>query len=1186
MKRKFFPSVISILLFIIPFFWLKPGFMDLGGDSNRLYFYDPLQYLINYSLFAVSPSGGGSENIGYMTIPFVAFLAVAKRILVSSTVLISAFHGLSLAMSFLFVYLSVIQLLHTSMKGERLKELAALAGGLLYVFSPISIFGWDKVLITHNYVFLNPIMFYLMLRYMVTDRFYYLFWALLVTFVFSANFSFAAAPVFFAFYPITLVLLLVYKRWILNQPVHWKQLGVACMIFILLQAFHIVPQIASMVTPGSVLYSAVFSSEGKFDRGLGYFSSIAPSIKTSINVLLLPQMMEVSKLLLFMMVLPLTVILGLLRSGKEEQRFKKTSLLIGAVFIVIFFFATGNITDLGLSIYKKLFILPGFSIFRNFYGQWVVAYLFYYAVIFGLALSVALEVYKKAKMWLLVFVFLLLVNAWPFINGSLTNPILWDSDNIRIAMNMDPVFTKALLYIRQLPADGKVLTLPLTDFGYQIVAGKDTGAYQGPSMISYLGGKQDFSGTGELGRYRELFLESVRDGNIDELKRILGILNIRYVFYTSDPRVYDSFPVFPYDDVRKYFPKRQKEYAQFVESLSLRLLASFDNRFYIYELAPEGVAPRVYVPKNILSVSRILNDASVPLSFLTDEIDESAFIEGDDVDFADARFYPAESQSLLLRMVKNPDLPRIMHHAFVTQSPSSFLYPLVVMREAVKLWKFGRANYFSRIDQQTFLSAKRILELERFGATMPVLGTLRTLADFSTAYKEPGVASNDPRVWDFSAWKRLNSWDATLARYYRYFDDNIKTIDAIDQSLQWKTEQRFLLSEYLHQHYRRLTLLIRQRDPIKAHRDYLEKITDMMFGDLLARVRADLSDLTIPYSVSLSKTDAGLYDLYMDKNTYNVHDRLSVAIKDSRFQAPVNSKERWVKLGIASHIENNSLDQASISLMEQQNMLTNNSRMALESELSSTDSASFAIDARYIKGAKGLVWKIDDWQPQSYYLLTFAYQTSGEPFVVRMLESQIKVGMADGTNTMVEDMLKSPTWAQYQAVVRTNKNVNTGFVQISPFADQLSLSRIELKNVSLVHIPHPLMMFAQNNEKTVEPQPTISFVQVNPTMYKIHVSGANQPYVLALSEAFNRRWRVSLAGSDKGIANTRHFQANGYANAWYITPEDVDGQNEYELELYMGTQSYFYIGASVSIIALIGLLSYGAWRYIKKWSRV
>lgn len=1167
MRSKLLPFVITLILFIFPFFWLKPGFMDLGGDSSRLYFYDPLRYLLNYSLFAVSPSGVGSENIGFMTIPFVAFLAVAKRIFVSSTVLISAFHGLSVSMSFLFVYLSIVQLLYTATKGERLKEFAAVAGGLLYVFSPVSIFGWDKVLMTHNHVFLNPIMFYLLLRFMVSDRLYYLFCALLLTFVFSANFSFAAAPVFFAFYPITLVLLLMYKQWVLGQNIRWKQIGVACIIFILLQAFHIVPQIASMVTPGSVLYTSVFSAAGKYDRGLGYFSAIAPSIKASINVLMLPQTRELSTFLFFMIFVPFTLIVGLLRGAGEPQKYRKTLLIFCVGFLTIFFFATANIGEAGLSLYKKLFILPGFSIFRNFYGQWASAYLFYYALVFGMTLFVIINAYPKVKIWLGVFIFLLFVNAWPFINGSLTNPILWQSTNSRIAMNMDPVFVKALEYIRQLPNDGKFVTLPLTDPGYQIVAGKSEGAYQGPSMISYLAGKQDFAGTAEFGRYREILLDATANNDTTMVKRILGILNIKYIFYNSDPQVYDAFPAFPYDDVRKYLPKRQKEYKQFVDSLSLRLLESFDNRFFVYALDDKDVVPRVYVPSNVLSLSRVLNDASVPLTVLPNTIDTSVFFEEEDVELADARFYPAESQSHLLAMVKNPYPPRIMHHAFVTQSPSSFLYPLVVVKEKVKLWKFGRANYFSRIDQQSFLSAKRILELERFGESMPVLGTLRTLEDFNTVYKESRMS--------------MNSWEATLARYYRYFDDSIKMIDTTDQSLLWKTEQRFLLTEYLRQHYRRVTLLIKNRDPIVSHRDYLEGITDMMFGNLLERTRADLSDLTVPYSASLPKKDAGPYDLYVDTSTYNVHDRLSVTINDARFQVPVNLKERWVKLGTVSHGESNPLDQGSLSLMEQQNMLTNNSRMMLESELSATDSASFAIDARYIKGAKGLVWKIDDWQPQSYYLLTFSYKTSGEPFVVRMLESQIKPEKADGTSTIVEDMLKSPTWQQYQAVVRTNTHVNTGFVQISPSTDQLSLSRIELKNVSLVHVPHPLMMVTKKIQNQDGLPPTISFVQVNPTMYKVHVTGAHGPYVLSLSEAYNRRWRVSLAASGKGIANTRHFQANGYANAWYIKPEDADGQSEYDLEVYMSMQSYFYIGASISAMALIGLLSYGMWRYIK-----
>ena len=53
--------------------------------------------------------------------------------------------------------------------------------------------------------------------------------------------------------------------------------------------------------------------------------------------------------------------------------------------------------------------------------------------------------------------------------------------------------------------------------------------------------------------------------------------------------------------------------------------------------------------------------------------------------------------------------------------------------------------------------------------------------------------------------------------------------------------------------------------------------------------------------------------------------------------------------------------------MEQQNMLTNNFEDdARIRTLIHGFSEFFAIDARYIKGAKGLVWKIDDWQPHCH----------------------------------------------------------------------------------------------------------------------------------------------------------------------------------------------------------------------------
>lgn len=1178
MKAKLAPWIIALILFAIPFFWLKSGEMDLGGDSSRLYFYDPISYLKNYSLWSVSPSGFGTENIGFMTIPLVVILAAAKY-MVSSTILISAFHGLSLATAFLFVYLSVRQLLETSENEERVKEAASVISGLLYVFSPISIFGWDKVLMTHNHVFLNPLMFYLLLRYFITDRFWYLLGTLVVTFIFSANFSFVAAPVFFAFYPLSLVFLLIYKRWVLGTSINGKQLLFAGVLFILLQTFHVLPQLVSMVTPGSVIYETVFSSEGKIDRGLNYFSAIAPSIKASINLLILPQMTEISKLLLFMVLVPITVIMGFIRNAKEDERFRKTLILTGGCFLAVFFFATANITDLGLSIYKKLFILPGFSIFRNYYGQWVSAYLFYYVLLFGIALSIVLRTYRKAKILLGVFLFFLIVNAWPFIKGELVNPVLWQSNNVRIAMTMDPAFVQAMIYMRGLPADGKVLTLPITDPGYQIVAGKDGGAYMGPSMVAYLAGKQDFAGADEVGRYRELLLDSVRDGNTAMLKRILGMLNIRYVFYNSDPRVYDAFPTFPYSDVRRFFPKRQEEYKRFVESLSLRLVASFDNRFYIYELANDSYAPRVYVPQNTASISRAVADASVPLSLLADEVGESVFFEGSQSPAsASALWYPGEPQSAFLRMVKNPDPPRIMHHAFATQSPSSFLYPLVMLKENFLLYKRGDYDYRYLFDRRLFLSAKRVFELEQWGTSLSVVGTVRTPDDLKNAYREPGLSPDRPAIWNIAAWRNVNSWEASLARYYRYFDENIRIIEAVNESPQWKAEQRFLLSEYLLQHHRRLTELILQRDKMKAQRDYLEEVTDKMFGDLLGRVLVDVSDLWLPYSVQLPKSESGSYDVYLDKNTLGKDENVSVLVEGRQLQSPKAVEEsRWVNLGTVA----GSVKDFHVSLVDRKNLLTESSRISLETVKSASDSAVLTVDASYIKGGRGLTWKIDVWQPQSYYLLTFSYRTSGEPFVVRTLEGETRDGAVAGTNTLVEDMLKSPAWGEYQAVIRTNKYVNTGLIQIAAASDQSSLSRIELKDVSLIHLSHPLLVFKRAGETTENSLPKISYVQVDPTTYRVRVSGAVRPYFLLLSEATNRRWQVSVIPQRKVIANTRHFEANGYANAWYIEPADVGGRTDYELELYMSTQSYFYIGAGISLFMLVGLLFYGWRRYHK-----
>ena len=66
------------------------------------------------------------------------------------------------------------------------------------------------------------------------------------------------------------------------------------------------------------------------------------------------------------------------------------------------------------------------------------------------------------------------------------------------------------------------------------------------------------------------------------------------------------------------------------------------------------------------------------------------------------------------------------------------------------------------------------------------------------------------------------------------------------------------------------------------------------------------------------------------------------------------------------------------------------------------------------------------------------------------------------------------------------------------------------------------------------------------------------------------------------IAEDRHYLVNGYANSWYITPADVDGQENYELIVEFWPQRLFYIGLGISGMTLISCLAYLIFVWVKE----
>lgn len=592
--RRFLSShkiviIISLILSIIPSFWLKPGEMDLGGDSSRLYFYDPINYLKNFSLYNILPFGTGLVEPHFYNLPTVTFFVIMQSVLKSPYLLISIFNSIKLVVAFLAVYGITKELI------DKKSEFPSILAGLFYIFSPRMIGNWDRALLNHNQVFLNPLMFYFILRYLLTQNIRYLLLALVTSVVFAANFAWVSAPPFFAFYPLSLLFLFFYTTLIRRKKLPWKGIIAGVLIFVGLHSFHLMPAIISLFDPGSNTNTRVFSRQAP---QLDYFFGVLPLAKVSLNILSLSPIKELG---FASIMVPLVVILGFLLN-KERN---KTILLTGLFFLITLFLLSAKITDLGIELYKRLFYIPGFGMFRNFIGQWLFVFSFFYALLFGQAIFLVFSLLKKryVVIFSLAIGIILTITGWSFINGSFVNKVHFQSNGVKYAFVMDPQYEETLSYIKSLPDDGKILTLPFTDHGYQIIHGTNNGAYVGVSTIGYLTGKKDFAGYANIAPFSEVFLKLAKEKDYASIKQMLGFLNIRYIFYNSDPKIYDAtFPGYPYQHVRQYLPGDQKTYGEFVKNLKGERV--FERGPYaLFSVDKTTYLPHFYTSTNIQKIT-------------------------------------------------------------------------------------------------------------------------------------------------------------------------------------------------------------------------------------------------------------------------------------------------------------------------------------------------------------------------------------------------------------------------------------------------------------------------------------------------------------------------------------------------------------------------------------------------------
>lgn len=612
LKKKNLLILISMLILIaIPFFWMKPGEMDLGGDGSRLYFYDPIHYLQNFSLYAISPIGINSVNPAYFFLPFNLLLVILIKILNSSYLIITLFNSFYLVVSFLSMYGIMRELLYIDANkklDQRLINLCSFFVGIYYIFSPVIIrTEWDRAIFTHSRIFLSPLVFYFLLKFFNTSKTKYLLIVVLITFIFSTNFSWAGGPSLFSFYPIAIVYLFIYAIFVKKTKINLKGILVSSVFFFLVHAFHLIPFITGMP---SIAYNKAFSAVGKLDTGLGYFTGSAAHIRLTDNLLGLPQLVpSIIPYEFLFFIVPFFLVIGLIKNEKNktisyEKKFNYRFIFL--FFLISLFFATANITNMGFEFYKSLFNIPGFSMFRNFYGQWLLPYVFFLSIILGYSLFYFLSAIKKSKvqnLFLALLIILLISSAFPFIRGDMINTVLNQGakTTFHVPIIMDPKYEDLLSYIRRDQVDGKFITLPHSESFNQVLIGSQRGMYIGPSTISQLTGKSDFNGYQVFPPFNEVFLSLSKEKDYKSLGVLFSILNVKYVFYNANPQILDVFPNFPYAQyLRQFLPDKQAQYAKYVGSLPLSIVKNFGPYYKIYKLNDEFYLPHIFVAKKVV----------------------------------------------------------------------------------------------------------------------------------------------------------------------------------------------------------------------------------------------------------------------------------------------------------------------------------------------------------------------------------------------------------------------------------------------------------------------------------------------------------------------------------------------------------------------------------------------------------
>jgi hypothetical protein len=607
-------NIIAVALFLIPFFWLAPGQVTYGGDDSRLYYFKPIEFLKHFALYPIRPEGTRLVEPSHYYIPYASFIWAVQQFFRSDTLVVDFFNGIKLSFGFLYLSLLLdsIGKKFFPISTNNIHSLASVIAGLFYLLGT-SKFGWDKSLVSHNQIFLNPMVLYYIYRFFDTEKLLYGLLAVAITFVFAPNFAFTSAPQFFSFYPISVLFIAAVFLLSGKKTFPLKKTLVLIGVALLVHSFHVLPQLANLLQKGSYGNARVFDAEFAYSLAIRSFRDNLSHISPSAS-LLVPAGFRGENF---------PAIVALLCILFAGVRTTNILFYLSAVFFFLtYYLSTAHVTPFGIRVYEQLFAIPGFLMFRTFYEKWLYVYVFFYSVTLYTSLLVISQSVRKYLFAGICIILCVLIGykSMPLYSGTLVNTTHEHSEGIKKAFYLDPDYGETLSYISTLPYDGKAIQFPFSGNYMQVLFDSNKSAYLGPSMIPVVTGHSDFAGLWNFEGNADLARKTFDSGDLQSLIQLFSIMNIRYIHINNDPRVMEQFPDYPiYRNASTHMPKSIGEYNELVQKLPVTKVFE-KGLFSVYKLQDETAWGQVYSPTRIASNSAQFQSEYDPLlAFITTE---------------------------------------------------------------------------------------------------------------------------------------------------------------------------------------------------------------------------------------------------------------------------------------------------------------------------------------------------------------------------------------------------------------------------------------------------------------------------------------------------------------------------------------------------------------------------------------